>query len=134
MRAFHIYKRRFCYPSALSYGMQRKLSVAMACMSNREILLFDEPTTGLDPKSRHHMWNLLQDMKFPHRTILIATQLMEDVDAIADRICIMGDGVVHTYGVLPYLQQIYKTGKITSSQGSCKTKPVQLQREVDRSV
>jgi ABC-2 type transport system ATP-binding protein len=75
----------------LSGGMQRKLSLAMALMPDPEILFLDEPTLGLDPQSRHDLWQRVAGFK-GRKTILLTTHYLEEADRLADRIAIIGHG------------------------------------------
>lgn len=75
----------------LSGGMKRKLSLAMAIVTNPSLLILDEPTSGLDESSRQHIWKLIKDLK-KNRTIIMSTQHLDEADHLADRICIMTRG------------------------------------------
>ncbi len=59
----NLYNARKCKSMNLSGGMRRRLSVAMACISNPDILILDEPTTGLDPASRRQVWEVIETVK-----------------------------------------------------------------------
>ena len=65
--------------SKLSGGMRRRLSIGMSVIGNPKILFLDEPTTGLDPKNRQHVWKIIQGLKRPDRMILITTHSMQEV-------------------------------------------------------
>ena len=75
----------------LSGGWQRRLSIAMALISEPEILFLDEPTLGLDVLARRDLWDLIRSLK-GKVTILLTTHYMEEAEALSDRIAIMGDG------------------------------------------
>ena len=75
----------------LSGGWQRRLSIAMALISNPEILFLDEPTLGLDVLARSDLWDLIRSLK-GKITIILTTHYMEEAEALSDRIAIMKDG------------------------------------------
>ena len=75
----------------LSGGWQRRLSIAMALISEPEILFLDEPTIGLDVLARSDLWNLIRSLK-GKVTIILTTHYMEEAEALSDRIAIMKDG------------------------------------------
>lgn len=75
----------------LSGGMQRRLSIAMALISNPEILFLDEPTLGLDVLARRELWTAIRSLK-GRVTIILTTHYMEEVEALSDRIGIMAHG------------------------------------------
>lgn len=75
----------------LSGGFQRRLSIAMALISEPEILFLDEPTLGLDVIARSELWNIIRSLK-GRVTIILTTHYMEEAEALSDRIAIMKDG------------------------------------------
>ena len=92
-----------------SGGMKRRLSVAIACIGDPEIILLDEPTTGMDPHSRRKVWKLIESMK-GSRAILLTTHSMEEADALADRIAIMANGQLRCVGDSLKLKRKYGAG------------------------
>lgn len=76
----------------LSGGMQRRLTIARALINKPQVLILDEPTTGLDPQVRHLIWNKLRELKDAGVTILLTTHYMEEAFQICDRIIIMDKG------------------------------------------
>jgi lipooligosaccharide transport system ATP-binding protein len=77
---------------ALSGGMVRRLMVARALLNSPELLILDEPTTGLDPQVRHSIWGLLRELKRRGLTILLTTHYMEEAQQLSDRVLIMDRG------------------------------------------
>lgn len=75
----------------LSGGWQRRVSIAMALISQPQILFLDEPTLGLDVLARHELWDIIQKLK-GHVTIILTTHYMEEAQALSDRIGILKDG------------------------------------------
>lgn len=90
-------------PSTLSGGQLRRLSVAGALMGGAPVLFFDEPTTGLDPKTRRQVWDLLLEMKIS-RTIILTTHSMEEAQILGDNIAVMSNGRVQAQGTLSELR------------------------------
>ncbi len=94
--------------SKLSGGWQRKLSIALALISNPKILFLDEPTLGLDVIARRELWKTIKELK-GKMTIILTTHYMEETEALADRIGIMKDGRLLFVGTKEEL--FNKTGK-----------------------
>lgn len=88
----------------LSGGWQRKLSIAMALLSEPKILFLDEPTLGLDVLSRRELWQLIEKLK-SHMTIILTTHYLEEAEALCDRICIMKDGKIKATGTVDELNK-----------------------------
>ncbi|HID19846.1 MAG TPA: ATP-binding cassette domain-containing protein [Methanophagales archaeon] len=82
----------------LSGGMQRRLVVARAMLSDPEILLLDEPTTGLDPQTRRQVWGYIKNLKEVGKTVLLTTHYMEEADILCDRIAIIDHGRIIARG------------------------------------
>lgn len=82
----------------LSGGMQKRLVVARAMLSDPEILLLDEPTTGLDPQTRRQVWEFINNLKVAGKTVLLTTHYMEEADILCDRIAIIDHGRIIASG------------------------------------
>jgi len=80
----------------LSGGMKRSLLLARALINNPELLILDEPTTGLDPHSRHNVWEKLNGLKSNNTTLILTTHYMEEAEKLCDRVAIMDSGRVIT--------------------------------------
>jgi ABC-2 type transport system ATP-binding protein len=78
--------------STYSGGMRRKLDLAMGLVGDPRIVFLDEPTTGLDPRSRRTMWQLIRELVAGGVTILLTTQYLEEADELADRIALLDNG------------------------------------------
>ena len=81
----------------LSGGWKRRLSIAMALISEPEILFLDEPTLGLDVLARRELWTVIEQLK-ETTTIILTTHYLEEAEALSDRICIMKDGQIKAIG------------------------------------
>jgi ABC-2 type transport system ATP-binding protein len=78
--------------STYSGGMRRKLDLAMTLVGNPQIIFLDEPTTGLDPRSRRTMWEIVRELVAGGTTIFLTTQYLEEADRLADRIAVLDHG------------------------------------------
>jgi len=81
-----------------SGGMKRKIDLAMSLIASPPIIFLDEPTTGLDPRSRNTMWELIKKLAKDGTTILLTTQYMDEADKLADHIIVIDNGVVISEG------------------------------------
>jgi ABC-2 type transport system ATP-binding protein len=88
----------------LSGGQQRRLSIAMALVSDPQIVFLDEPTLGLDPHARKSVWNYIERLK-GEKTILLTTHYLEEADALSDHLAIMDNGKVIASGTSRELKQ-----------------------------
>ena len=85
-------------PATYSGGMTRRLDIAMTLMGRPPLIFLDEPTTGLDPRSRQIMWHLIRDLVAEGVTILLTTQYLEEADQLADRIAVLDRGRIVAEG------------------------------------
>lgn len=92
----------------LSGGWQRRVSIAMALISEPQILFLDEPTLGLDVIARHELWEVIRSLK-GKITIILTTHYMEEAEELSDRIGIMKNGKLLTIGSVDELKTIAKT-------------------------
>jgi lipooligosaccharide transport system ATP-binding protein len=82
----------------LSGGLSRRLQLARALVSDPELLILDEPTTGLDPQSRHQLWDRLAALKKRGLTMLLTTHYMDEAESLCDRLLIMDHGQILAEG------------------------------------
>jgi len=85
-------------PATYSGGMKRRLDIAMTLMGRPRLIFLDEPTTGLDPRSRHTMWQIIRDLAADGVSILLTTQYLEEADELADRIAVLDRGRIVAEG------------------------------------
>uniref|UniRef100_A0A0N4Z6E9 ABC transporter domain-containing protein n=1 Tax=Parastrongyloides trichosuri TaxID=131310 RepID=A0A0N4Z6E9_PARTI len=97
------------YAGKLSGGQKRKLCLAIALIGNSKFVILDEPSSGLDPSSRHDIWSLIRKEK-KDRTILLTTHYMEEADVLGDKICILANGELLCTGSSMYLKRAYGKG------------------------
>src|SRR5262249_45628568 len=82
----------------LSGGQRQRLAVACALVGDPELLLLDEPTTGLDPQSRRQLWDLIRDFRGRGRTVLLTTHYMDEAERLCDRVAVVDHGKVIALG------------------------------------
>ena len=85
-------------PATYSGGMKRRLDIAMTLMGRPRLIFLDEPTTGLDPRSRHTMWQIIRGLAADGVSILLTTQYLEEADELADRIAVLDRGRIVAEG------------------------------------
>src|SRR5258707_4285283 len=99
-------------PITYSGGMRRRLDLAMTLVGNPRIIFLDEPTTGLDPRSRHTMWQIIRDLVAGCVTILLTTQYLEEADQLADRVAVLDRGELWAQGTPDELKRRIPGGHI----------------------
>ncbi len=82
----------------LSGGFQRRLAIAMSLMNDPELLILDEPTTGLDPAVRLALWSKIRDLRTAGTTVLITTHYMDEAQRLCDRVAVMAEGKIIAEG------------------------------------
>lgn len=97
---------------SLSGGMKRRLTIARALVSEPEILMLDEPTTGLDPQARHILWDRLFRLKEQGVTLVITTHFMDEAEQLCDRLIVMDKGKIMAEGSPASLIREYSTKEV----------------------
>ncbi|MBQ1113444.1 ATP-binding cassette domain-containing protein [Streptomyces anulatus] len=98
--------------STYSGGMKRRLDIAMTLVGSPRIIFLDEPTTGLDPRSRHTMWGIIRDLVSDGVTVFLTTQYLEEADELADRIAVLNNGKIAAEGTAEQLKRIVPGGHV----------------------
>ncbi|WP_151484742.1 ATP-binding cassette domain-containing protein [Streptomyces albicerus] len=98
--------------STYSGGMKRRLDLAMTLVGGPRIIFLDEPTTGLDPRSRHNMWQIIRDLVSDGVTVFLTTQYLEEADELADRIAVLNDGKIAAEGSAEELKRLIPGGHV----------------------
>jgi ABC-2 type transport system ATP-binding protein len=95
-----------------SGGMQRRLDLAMTLVGDPRIIFLDEPTTGLDPRSRRGLWQIVRDLVADGVTIFLTTQYLEEADQLADRIALLDHGRLIAQGTAGELKRLIPGGHV----------------------
>ncbi|GHI10333.1 ABC transporter [Streptomyces cellostaticus] len=98
--------------STYSGGMKRRLDIAMTLVGNPKIIFLDEPTTGLDPRSRHTMWQIIRELVTDGVTVFLTTQYLEEADQLADRIAVLTNGKIAAQGSAEELKRLIPGGHV----------------------
>ncbi len=95
-----------------SGGMRRRIDLAASLVMSPKVLFLDEPTTGLDPRSRNQVWDIVRLLVPEGATVLLTTQYLEEADQLADRIAVIDHGKVIAEGTAPELKSSVGTGSV----------------------
>ena len=98
IRTAQLEEKRKSRVGGLSGGQKQRLAMACALVGDPELLFLDEPTTGLDPQARRHLWDLVDGLKQAGRTIILTTHYMDEAERLCDRVAIMDHGKVIALG------------------------------------
>lgn len=98
IRTAQLEEKRSARVGGLSGGQKQRLAMACALVGDPELLFLDEPTTGLDPQARRHLWDLVDSLKRQGRTIILTTHYMDEAERLCDRVAIMDHGRVISLG------------------------------------
>ncbi|GAB2629892.1 ATP-binding cassette domain-containing protein [Prescottella soli] len=95
-----------------SGGMRRRLDLAMSLVARPKVLFLDEPTTGLDPRSRRDMWDMVRELVREGTTIVLTTQYLDEADELADRIAVLDGGRIVAEGTADELKRLVPGGHL----------------------
>ncbi|MER5832982.1 ATP-binding cassette domain-containing protein [Streptomyces sp. NPDC002130] len=98
--------------STYSGGMKRRLDIAMTLVGDPSIIFLDEPTTGLDPRARHNLWQIIRQLVTSGVTVFLTTQYLEEADQLADRIAVLHNGTLAAEGTPDQLKRLIPGGHI----------------------
>ncbi|HET9170093.1 MAG TPA: ATP-binding cassette domain-containing protein [Actinospica sp.] len=98
--------------STFSGGMRRRLDLAMTLVGDPSVIFLDEPTTGLDPRSRRELWEIVRELVANGVTIFLTTQYLEEADQLADRIAVLDGGRIVAQGTATELKKLIPGGHI----------------------
>lgn len=111
----------------LSAGQLQRLALAVALVNDPKVLFLDEPTTGLDPQARRHVWQIIEELKQKGKTIFLTTHYMEEAEKLADRVLIMDHGKIIASGTV---QELVRSINMESYIEFTATDSQILQREI----
>ena len=114
---FALNNKRNAKVDELSGGLARRLQLARAIIADPDLLILDEPTTGLDPQSRHQVWDRLLELKKRGLTMLLTTHYMDEAESLCDRILIMDHGKIVTQGRPRELIEAHAAESVIEIQG-----------------
>jgi ABC-2 type transport system ATP-binding protein len=98
IRLAQLDEKRKSRVGGLSGGQKQRLAMACALVGDPELMFLDEPTTGLDPQARRHLWDLVDELKRAGRTIILTTHYMDEAERLCDRVAIMDHGRIIALG------------------------------------
>jgi ABC-2 type transport system ATP-binding protein len=98
IRIAQLEEKRKARVGTLSGGQKQRLAMACALVGDPELLFLDEPTTGLDPQARRHLWDLVDELKKSGRTVILTTHYMDEAERLCDRVAIMDRGHIIALG------------------------------------
>jgi ABC-2 type transport system ATP-binding protein len=108
-----LWDRKNSFVKTFSGGMKRRLEVARGLLHSPKILFLDEPTLGLDPQTRNHIWNYIRDInKTKGMTVFFTTHYMEEAEQVADEVAVIDHGKIVARGTSEQLKEITKTDSL----------------------
>jgi ABC-2 type transport system ATP-binding protein len=127
LQTIRLEEKANAYVVTLSGGQRQKLALGVAILNNPQLLLLDEPTTGLDPNARREIWDILMALKKEQGTsMILTTHYMEEAAYLCDRIVIIDKGKILADGTLSKLLNSYEPGEVISFQVSSPLSPDSL--------
>src|SRR6266480_939121 len=114
----------------LSGGMKRRLTIARSLINEPDILLLDEPTTGLDPQARHVVWDRLHELKHRGATLILTTHYMDEAEQLCDRLVVMDKGKIAAEGSPLELIRRYSTREVVELRFRGEDRPEEVAAEL----
>src|SRR5436190_16732806 len=115
----------------LSGGMKRRLTIARSLVNEPDVLLLDEPTTGLDPQARHVVWDRLHALKHAGATLLLTTHYMDEAEQLCDRLVVMDKAKIVAEGSPQELIRRYSTREVVELRFATESPPNGLAERID---
>jgi ABC-2 type transport system ATP-binding protein len=111
--AVELLDKRSSTVNKLSGGQKQRFSIATALVNDPVILFLDEPTTGLDPQARRHLWGVIKRVRDEGKTMVLTTHYMDEAEELCNRVAIMDEGkVIALDAPLSLIDQLLKSGKV----------------------
>jgi len=130
MKFFQLADRRDDKVDPLSGGMKRRLTIARSLVNDPEVMLLDEPTTGLDPQARHTVWDRLHALKHEGATLLLTTHYMDEAEQLCDRLVVMDKGKIAAEGSPLELIRRYSTREVVELRFRAESRPEEVAAEL----
>jgi lipooligosaccharide transport system ATP-binding protein len=115
----------------LSGGMKRRLTIARSLVNDPDVLLLDEPTTGLDPQARHTVWDRLFRLKQRGVTLILTTHYMDEAEQLCDRLVVMDKGKIAAEGSPQELIRRYSTREVVELRFPVDQQPEEMAKRID---
>ncbi len=130
LKFVELWERKDSLVKTFSGGMKRRLEIARALLHHPQILFLDEPTIGLDPQTRTHIWNYILHMNQKEKlTVFFTTHYMDETEKVADRVAIIDHGRIVAQGSAKELRKITKTSSLEDAFMALTGKAIRDQRE-----
>jgi ABC-2 type transport system ATP-binding protein len=110
IEAVQLQDKRNVWFMNLSGGLKQRVGVAISMVNDPELIFLDEPTTGLDPKARREVWEVIRKLKSQNKTVILTTHYMEEAEVLSDRVAIMNNGVFIAMGTPRQIIEKYGSG------------------------
>jgi len=118
IEAVQLQDKRNVWFTNLSGGLKQRVGVAIAMVNDPDLVFLDEPTTGLDPKARREVWEVIRKLKSQNKTVILTTHYMEEAEVLSDHVAIMNDGKFIAMGTPKQIVDQYGTGSICVVKGA----------------
>jgi len=125
-------KRAHDKVSTFSGGMKRRLNIGCALMHDPNLIIMDEPTVGIDPQSRRHIFQLIKELKQNKRTVIYASNYMEEVEQLCDVIALIDQGLIIENGDIDFLLQKYAKPSVFVKGTNCLPEKIEGKVEVHK--
>ncbi len=102
----------------LSGGLKQRVGVAISMANDPDIIFLDEPTTGLDPKARREVWDVIHNLKSRNKTVILTTHYMEEAEVLSDRVAIMNSGKFIAFGTPKAIIEEFGIGSLCIIKGA----------------
>ena len=102
----------------LSGGLKQRVGVAISMANDPDIIFLDEPTTGLDPKARREVWDVIRNLKSRNKTVILTTHYMEEAEVLSDRVAIMNSGKFIAFGTPKTIIEEHGIGSLCIIKGA----------------
>ncbi len=118
IEAVHLEDKRNVWFTNLSGGLKQRVGVAIAMVNDPDLIFLDEPTTGLDPKARREVWEVIRKLKSQNKTVILTTHYMEEAEILSDQVAIMNDGNFIAMGTPKQIIDRYGSGSTCVVKGA----------------